>query len=483
MTNSKKERNTMQTWEILSWSFVTSWAVLWTIRPLSPRFHLALVASFVTLLSAQAVLEGARFHLLPIFALGGILSALGFLRVSRLARAVSALPLGVLAALGFLLPSVFPVFRFDEPGGKYGIGTAVYEVKDTARKRDLAFQVWYPTAPGAPGERASITTRPEAMKDAYAKVSGLPAALFDHLRLIRTHAVLRAHLAGEGKHFPVVLFSHGPIAANRSQSIFQMEALASHGFVVVAIDHTGASSVSIFPDGRTVPVDPRVKWPVFADSASGALVETWVGDVRVVLDRLEVLNASDPLLRGRLALDRVGYLGASFGGSVVVEALLDEPRIKAGVAEDGKPYFFDRALTDLRRPLLYLRSSLPYIPVSDEQLRAWGITAADFERAKRDHYARLERLVASARAPLYDVLLDGTDHVSFSDLHLIVDFPSAHLGDQRRAHRIINAYTLDFFERYLNGVEAPLASGSAKAPYPEVTVRAEHVGPGPISLQ
>lgn len=472
----------MQPLEIVLWSFVSAWAVLWTVRPPSKRRHLGLVALFFALFGVQAALEGLRFHLWPVGVLGGLLSVLGFVRVAGFARAVSAVPLAVLVTLGFVLPSVFPVVHYDEPSGTYGIGTAVYEVKDSVRQRDLAFQVWYPTAPGEPGTRAGITTRPEILKDAYGAVSGLPPALFDHLRLIRTHAVLGAPLA-HGRRFPVVLFSHGPIGANRSQSIFQMEELASHGFVAVALDHTGASSVTIFPDGRTEPVDPRVKWPVFADASSRELVERWVADVRVVLDRLEVLDASDPLLRGRLALDRVGYLGASFGGSVVVEALIDEPRIKAGVSEDGKPYYFDRALTELRRPLLYLRSSVPYIPVSDERLADWGITSADFERAKRDHYARLERLVASARAPLYDVLVAGTDHVSFSDLHLLVNLPSAHLGDQRRAHRIINAYTLDFFERYLNGVEAPLTSGSARGPYPEVTVRAEHVGPRPISLE
>ena len=143
--------------------------------------------------------------------------------------------------------------------------------------------------------------------------------------------------------FPVVLFSHGPLSANRSQSVFQMEALASRGFVVVAIDHTGYASTTIFPDGHAVPPAPEATWPVFVDPRSSAMLDTWVADVRFVIDRLEMLNADDStgLLTGRLDLSRIGYIGASFGGSVVVQALLDEPRIQAGVAQDGKPYFSD----------------------------------------------------------------------------------------------------------------------------------------------
>ena len=100
------------------------------------------------------------------------------------------------------------------------------------------------------------------------------------------------------------------------------------------------------------------------------MLRTWVTDARAVIDQLEMLNEHDPsgLLTGRLDLSRIGYLGASFGGSVVVQALLDEPRIRAGVAQDGKPYFSDDTLTRLTRPLLYMQSAVPYIKTSEAQL-------------------------------------------------------------------------------------------------------------------
>jgi pimeloyl-ACP methyl ester carboxylesterase len=180
-----------------------------------------------------------------------------------------------------------------------------------------------------------------------------------------------------------------------------MEALASHGFVVIAIDHTGYASTTIFPDGHAVPPASDATWPVFVDARSTDLLNTWVADVRFVVDRLTALDGNDPhgLLTGRLDLSRIGYVGASFGGSVVVQALLDEPRIRAGVAQDGKPYFSDRVLTDLNRPLMYMQSAAPYMKNSDAQLARWGLNAGLFKTAEQDHYARQMQLFGRVNAP------------------------------------------------------------------------------------
>jgi hypothetical protein len=47
--------------------------------------------------------------------------------------------------------------------------------------------------------------------------------------------------------------------------------------------------------------------------------------------------------------------------------------------------------------------------------------------------------------------------------------------DIRRAHRIINDYTIAFFERYPNGVPAGLVDGMSPAPDEEVTVTSRNV--------
>ena len=135
------------------------------------------------------------------------------------------------------------------------------------------------------------------------------------------------------------------MGANRSQSVFQLEALASAGFVTIAIGHAGYASTTIFPDGHAVPAGPDAAWPVFVDDQSTAMLNTWVKDLGLVLDRLEELNAHDAknILTARLDLARVGYVVRTFGGSRSwSRRCWTTPRIKAGIAEDGKPYFSDQ---------------------------------------------------------------------------------------------------------------------------------------------
>jgi predicted dienelactone hydrolase len=176
-----------------------------------------------------------------------------------------------------------------------------------------------------------------------------------------------------------------------------------------------------------------------------------------------------------LDLQRLGYLGASFGGSAAAQALADDPRIKAAVAEDGKAYFRDEILHRLQRPLLYMQSASPYIPSTDAQLAKWGLTTSVFRSAEQDHYARLMKLFASAGGPYYNVFIRRTDHVTFSDFYLLIDFPSTTRMNVRLAHRIINDYTIAFFDRYLNGVRSALVDGSTPSPYLDVTVSSRNI--------
>jgi predicted dienelactone hydrolase len=478
----------MRTYEVLLWAIASGWVGWWVVRRPGRLAGALLTALALIAAVLHVVVEGVRFHMVPTYILLAGLLALSVRRwplrhPSRWRtwlRHAAAIPVGVCVILAAALPTLFPVYNYAQPTGPYGIGTATYELKGAPLDRSLVVQAWYPTAPGLTGTPSSITSRTDLLQTAYASFTGLPRPLFDNMRLVRTHAMVGAPMApvtATRRKFPVVLFSHGPLSANRSQSIFQMEALASHGIIVFAIDHTGYASTTIFPDGHETGPDERATWPVFVDQKSSAMLRTWVGDVRFVVDRLEELNESDTtgLLSGRLDLDRVGYMGASFGGSVVVQALLEEPRIKAGLAQDGKPYFFDNTIVDLRRPLMYMQSATPYIQVSDAQLAKWGLTADRFKVAEQDHYTRLMRLVGSASAPVHNIYIRGTNHVTFSDLYLIIRLPNLDLMDIRRAHQIINDYTIAFFERYLSGSSGRLVDGTSPSPYPEVTAVTRNV--------
>jgi predicted dienelactone hydrolase len=93
-------------------------------------------------------------------------------------------------------------------------------------------------------------------------------------------------LAGPAR-WPVVLFSPGNTVPRSIYTTF-VEDLASHGFVVVAIDHPYSVAIVVLPDGRTA-----------IQAGSGAPVvpfETRVGvhaaDLRFALDEMTRLDSA-----------------------------------------------------------------------------------------------------------------------------------------------------------------------------------------------
>ena len=124
---------------------------------------------------------------------------------------------------------------------------------------------------------------------------------------------------------------------------------------------------------------------------------------------------------------------------------------------------------------MYMQSATPYIPSSDAQLAQWGLTAATFKAAEQDHFARHMQLFARTNGPMYNMYIRGTNHVSFSDLYRIIALPDSGLMDVRRAHRIINEYTVAFFNRYLVGTSERLVDGRTPSPYDEVVVSSRNV--------
>ena len=57
----------------------------------------------------------------------------------------------------------------------------------------------------------------------------------------------------------------------------------------------------------------------------------------------------------------------------------------------------------------------------------------------------------------------------------MIALPDSQLIDIRRAHRIINDYTLAFFERDLNGTSTSLVDGRRRPRNEEVTLAARNI--------
>ncbi|WP_251035884.1 hypothetical protein [Paenibacillus sp. ISL-20] len=78
----------------------------------------------------------------------------------------------------------------------------------------------------------------------------------------------------------MVLLSHG-MGTSRVLHASQAENLASHGFIVVTIDHTYSTFATIFPDGRVT--DYKTKMTTIEDRRE--IGNIWIKDVEFVCNQ------------------------------------------------------------------------------------------------------------------------------------------------------------------------------------------------------
>src|SRR5262245_8542953 len=121
---------------------------------------------------------------------------------------------------------------------------------------------------------------------------------------------------------PLVVFSHSSSPIGRRQSTFLCAHLASHGYVVAAMDHSEIVAPELMrKDGETC-------------AERAARIQGWIDnrvpDVRFLLDR--ILCAASVGGLPPLDTDRVGIVGHSFGGWTALATPESDDRIRAVVA-------------------------------------------------------------------------------------------------------------------------------------------------------
>jgi dienelactone hydrolase len=301
----------------------------------------------------------------------------------------------------------------------------------------------------------------------------LPEFTFRYLKYITTNVIPSAHVADDEPSFPVLIFLEG-FTGVRQQNTFQVEELVSHGYIVAAIDQPDVAAAVVFPDGRQVASDPRMavlirqsispveKAPMLHGQAfEDGIVPYLAQDAMFTLDQLAALNQVDPngILTGRLDLQRVGIIGDSLGGIVAGEACRQEPRLLACLVEDA-PLSHDVVRTGLQQPTMWISRDT-------ETMQREGWSQLDIDETQTTMRAVFESLSGDG----YLVLVPGMFHLNMNDTPYYSPLTSL-LGltgpiDPKRAHTIIKAYSLAFFDRHLKGRPAALLDGPAEQ-YPEV---------------
>ncbi len=380
------------------------------------RARRALAGATAGALVLSAALEGARWQLVPAYVLAAALVALaarraaarppgGIRRVLRVAAALVAL------AISLALPAILPVPSLPPADGPYPVGTVTFVLEDPSRdeaatpghRRRVTAQAWYPAdASAARAPRAPYMPDAKRIGPALAGAIGLPGFFADHLALASADAHEGAPFAPSIGRAPLVVYSHG-LGTVRALGTSTALALASRGYVVVAIDHTGDAAAVAFPDGVVALRSFRIPDEA-TDEEADRLKASWVriraADVRLLLDAL-ARDGDGPIpapIRGHADAARAGVAGHSLGGSTAIEVCRTDPRAAACVDLDGTAYG-DAVDATLAQPLLRTSSDLEG-PSDRMDARTRVLAALD----------------ARARGPACLVHVVGSRHGDFTDM-------------------------------------------------------------------
>ena len=340
------------------------------------------------------------------------------IRISR------TMPTGWILAAILATSSATSAWALPSPNGpgEYRVGHTEDSIVDAARSnRTLPLHIWYPADATEWNAEfnfsffslfGAIGITSTASKDALTVAAGL---------------------------FPLVIFSHG-FGGVPTQSLKLMEHLASHGFVVVSISHTGNTQ-----DDMSSPDPEADRYP----------------DVAFTIDEVGLMNTNGAnMFFGHVDNQNVGVAGHSYGGMTAEfmaaghDGSPADTRVKAimPVAASSST-LTDGELTGITVPTLLMVGTLDGL--ISEQDRAWGLIGAavlhrvDVIGATHTHFANI--------CDIGNALIDGgLDKLSWDGIgagaltapyEATCEPPAFNI---RRATGIQNLYAAAHFRAFLN---------------------------------
>lgn len=435
-------------------SLITIIYSLFNLRKKNNKNYFVLLV-LVPLIIGHFILEGLRWQMFgPYVYILYLLYRFLIVRKKRLSigeggeKKPPVIILLVLVLLSSILVRLFQVNEMPEPSGMYNIGTITFDIVDEDRNelydgskddyRKFRAQFWYPADDVSEGTSTKwMSDGLDASRQIPAQV-GLPGFLLDHSVLIKSHSYEGVNLSTQEESYPIVILSHGWTGFRHLHSDMA-ELLASHGYIVVSIEHTYGSLATVFENGEVALVNPealpnREETENFLEYAND-LVSTYGYDSGRVIDFIEELNQTS-LFDNKADLSRVGALGHSTGGGGVVKLALEDSRVKAVFGLDPwvEPIGHEQLENGLDIPALFIRSE-------------------QWEVGYNNDY--LSTLVKASTIKAMTYQLNGSNHQDFTMLYMfrpineLTGFSGA--LDSQESLNIRLDFMLQFFNQTLKG--------------------------------
>jgi predicted dienelactone hydrolase len=186
-------------------------------------------------------------------------------------------------------------FRPDAPPyairGPHPVGYMSFD--DGAAERPMTGGIWYPAL------------NPEGVEEACIYEVGI-GDIIPELNNWAGRAIRDAAPDTAAGPYPLVVFSHGA-SGTLLWTVYLSEHLASHGFVVMAMNHTGDTLADVMK------IQSEEQFLAFMQTNVDLLVLRPL-DISQTLDHAELLAETGAALAGVIDMDRVAVGGISYGG-------------------------------------------------------------------------------------------------------------------------------------------------------------------------
>jgi predicted dienelactone hydrolase len=301
--------------------------------------------------------------------------------------------------------------------------------------REVVAMVWYAAQPGT-GEQAGYVPNLSSVSKALIQSGEVDWWHALGLHFIRSESPIDARPLKDQGPFPVVILSPGNGTNIEFYSSLASE-LASHGYIVVGINHPYDVAAVELSNEEIAPYD-KVQWSLTIEAHQAYIAErikVRTADVLYVLEQLDAMNSTGPFA-GIMDLDSVAVTGHSLGGITASEACKANVRFKACLNFDGLqkggPFSIEESAVPPNQPFMFL--------TKESQL----------------HPKLLERFNSMPES--YWVVVHGASHQSFTDGPLL---PPSLLPVPNQADRhmdVIQDYALAFLDHTLKGRSKDLLS-------------------------
>ncbi len=319
----------------------------------------------------------------------------------------------------FALPYVLITrTELPQPSGKWQVGTTdiTWDAPDRSQTGIIA-KVWYPTDDRSGKNSPYIGKLGGTFSDSTA-INLSYKFIFWLLRHVRTSpAFIDATPIHHPDGLPIILFSPSFGGINYLGTFYALE-FASHGFIVIGINHPQSNIGTMCVDGSQLKFENLdlaiFNEPTKLEQYIGTVTRSQSQNISQIIDRIIDLNSMPDSLFYQRVNDKIFTAGHSIGGAASFIACGQDRRILRAVDLDGAFVDLEIEKADyLEKKLLSINADRErYKPTNKKSLHQYDVMMAidKLWMDKLDGKANLDRQI-----------VELTTHYSFTDLSILIN--------------------------------------------------------------